>query len=126
MASLRSERDGPSLLRGLVVRCAAGRRQKLDRVGRGGLDHGAVPPGEPATHAQVLAGERRRIEPGGGKGGGILAGNADGEVAAPILGEIQIEAATAFADVEHPSLDELIRMNETPETLGVARVFDAI
>ncbi len=92
----------------------------------GGLDHGAVPPGEPAAYAPALAGERLRIEPGGGEGGGIFSRNADGEVAAPIGGEIQIEAARAFADVEHLSLDELIGMNEAPETFRVARVFDAI
>jgi hypothetical protein len=44
----------------------------------------------------------------------------------PIPGEVEIEAATAFADVEHGSLDELIGMNEAPEALGVARVLDAI
>src|SRR5262245_64708177 len=92
----------------------------------GGLDHGAVPPGEPAAHAQALAGERRRIEPGGGKGGGVFPRNADGEVAAPIAGEIQIEPACALAHVEHGSLDELIGMNEAPETLRAPCVFDAI
>ena len=44
----------------------------------------------------------------------------------PVPGEVEIEAATAFADVEHGSLDELIGMNEAPEALGVARVLDAI
>jgi len=44
----------------------------------------------------------------------------------PIPGEVEIEAATAFADVEHGSLDELIGMNEAPEAFRVARVLDAI
>jgi hypothetical protein len=81
---------------------------------------------EPAAHAYALSSERRRIEPGGGEGGGIFPRNADGEVAAPVPGEIEIEAATALADVEHGSLDELIGMNEAPETFGVPCVFDAI
>ena len=76
------------------------------------LDHGTVSPGEPTPHAQALAGKGVRIEPGACKGGGVFARDADGEVAPPVRGEIQIEAAAPLPYGRDRALDELIGMNE--------------
>ena len=50
-------------------------------------------PAKEAAHAEAFPGEGFEVDAGGGKRGRVLAVDADGEIAMPVLGEIQIDPA---------------------------------
>ena len=92
----------------------------------GRLDHGTVPPDDPAAHADASAGESFEVDAIGLKRAHILARHADGEIAFPVAREIEIDAPCPLADAEHPTLDQLIGLRQSPETIDIVGALDAI
>jgi hypothetical protein len=87
------------------------------------FDHRPIVPAEEAAHAQAFPGEGFEVDTGGGKRGRVLAIDTDGEIAAPVLGEIQIDPAAAFADRGDGAFDRSV-MVLTPSLSTIrSRIF---
>ena len=89
MAPLRLERDsrtGRNRSRLVLLWHIA---EQLDLLGMARFEHGTVAPAEEAAHAQALPREALELNAGGGEGLRLFPVDADGEIAAPILGEFR-------------------------------------
>ena len=92
----------------------------------GGCDHRSVAPLDPATHADALAAKSFEVEAGRGERGSVLAVDADGEVAPPIVAEIEIDAPASLAYFGDGAFDELIGLGEAAEPIEIIGALDAI
>ena len=81
---------------------------------------------DPAPHPELLSGKRLWIDPSRLEGLAVLALHEDGEILAPILVEVEIEAAACLADLSHRAFDKLVAAGQPPEPLHIAGVEHAI
>jgi hypothetical protein len=101
-------------------------REHFDLLGMSGLDHRPVAPDDPSAHANPFAGKCFEIDAHCRKGAHILARHSDGEVAFPVAVEIEIDTTRPLAHAEHPTLDELIGLCESPEAVDILGALDAV
>jgi hypothetical protein len=95
-----------------TMRGSCGRQQlQLLRMRSG--NHRPVAPLNPAAHTHGLAGKPFEVDASGGKCRDVLL-DADGEVAPPIIGEIEVDASAALSHFGDLALDKLKALGEAP------------
>jgi len=93
-------------------------------MGRG--NHRPVAPLDPAAHAHVLAGKPFEVDARGGKCLDVFSLDADGEVAPPIIGEIEVDATATLSHLGDLALDKLKALREAAEPLNIVGALDAV
>ena len=93
-------------------------------MGRG--NHRPVAPLDPAAHAHVLAGKPFEVDARGGKCLDVFSLDADGEVAPPIIGEIEVDATATLFHLGDLALDKLRALREAAEPLNIVGALDAV
>jgi hypothetical protein len=91
-----------------------------------GGDHRPAAPFDPAAHPNPFAGKRLDVDTGRRERSNVLAVDADGEVAPPIVAEVEIDAPAALPHLGNGAFDELIRLGESAEPIDVVGALDAI
>jgi hypothetical protein len=91
-----------------------------------GGDHRSVAPLDPATHPHPFAGKPLEVDTGSRECTNVLAVDADGEVAPPIVAEVEIDAPAALAHLGDGAFDELIGLGDSAKPIDVVGALDAI
>src|SRR4026207_114101 len=101
-------------------------RQQLKLLGMASGNHRPVAPLDPAAHTGVFAASPFEVDARGGKCRYVPALDADGEVAPPIIGEIEIDATAALSRLGDLALDKLKALRKTAEPLNIVGALDAV